>query len=416
MRATTDLNGLDFASLFVALNDIKDLRKPRGVRHWLPQILAVVVIGALRGDASLTAIGAFVSEPGEEALARLGCRISPSTGRRNGSEESTIHRMLRAVDADELDAVANAWVRTQVKAGRLKADRIPEIALSRITEEDESAEESGNATDDEGTGSVTVDPPALLPAVARDGKTLHGARLGEGRPVHLVSVFTHEEGTTVAQRNVDTKTNEITAFRPFLEPIDLEGTVVTADALHTQRAHDVFLVEEKKAHDVFGLKDNQPTLVEEAKRLLADRPVAHDTHEKGHGRIEDRSLSFAPIPPERAVALGFPHAAPFVAVRRERARLDGSHRSTEISLYVTDMTTEEAGPKERAISIRPLGDREPQSQRPRPDLPGGPLPSAEGQHAAGAGDDPQPRDLGASTRWLHQHRSGPPLDGMGPFA
>ena len=352
MRATTDLNCLDFASLLAALNDMKDPRKPRGIRHRLPQILAVAVIGALRGGASLAAIGAFVSELGAEELARLGCRISPSTGRRNAPEESTIRRMLRAVDADELDAVVNTWVLAQVRAGRLKADQIPEIALSVVIEEDESAEESGDDTDDDGTGSVAVDPPALLPAVALDGKTLRGARLGEGRQVHLVSVFTHEEGATIAQRNVDTKTNEITAFRPLLEPLDLEGTVVTADALHTQRAHDVFLVEEKGAHYVFGLKDNQPTLAAEAERLLVGRPVAHETHEKGHGRLEDRYLSFAPLPPERAAALGFPHAAQFVAVRRERAHLDGSHRSTETSLYVTDMTKEEAGPKELAVYIR----------------------------------------------------------------
>ncbi|KPI17091.1 transposase, IS4 family protein [Actinobacteria bacterium OV450] len=33
------------------------------------------------------------------------------------------------------------------------------------------------------------------------------------------------------------KTNEITGFAALLAPFDLTGTVVTADALHTQREH-----------------------------------------------------------------------------------------------------------------------------------------------------------------------------------
>jgi hypothetical protein len=68
-----------------------------------------------------------------------------------------------------------------------------------------------------------------------DGKTLRGARLDSGRQVHLLSALTFEEGVTIAQARVDSKTNEVTVFRPMLKGLDLPGVVVTADAMHTGR-------------------------------------------------------------------------------------------------------------------------------------------------------------------------------------
>jgi len=80
----------------------------------------------------------------------------------------------------------------------------------------------------------------------------------------------------------------ITGFRPLLQSLDLRGVVVTADALHAQRYHARFLVEDKGAHYVLGLKGNQPTLAEAAHRLFGDAAVVHETHDKGHGRTEHR--------------------------------------------------------------------------------------------------------------------------------
>jgi hypothetical protein len=69
--------------------------------------------------------------------------------------------------------------------------------------------------------------------------------------------------TVVAQREIAHKTNEITAFAPLLENLDLAAVLVTADAMHTQRAHARFLVEEKNADYLLVVKDNQPTLFSE---------------------------------------------------------------------------------------------------------------------------------------------------------
>ncbi|MFE7773233.1 transposase [Streptomyces sp. NPDC057445] len=66
------------------------------------------------------------------------------------------------------------------------------------------------------------------------------------------------DGRTVTQLRVPDKTNEVTCFATLLAPFDLTGVTVTADALHTQRTHARFLVEEKKAHYLLVVKANQP--------------------------------------------------------------------------------------------------------------------------------------------------------------
>ncbi|HBY03701.1 MAG TPA: ISAs1 family transposase, partial [Desulfotomaculum sp.] len=60
--------------------------------------------------------------------------------------------------------------------------------------------------------------------------------------------------TVIGQRQVDKKSNEITAFKPHLKPMDLEGRVGAADAMHTQVEHARFIVEDKKADYVFPVK------------------------------------------------------------------------------------------------------------------------------------------------------------------
>ncbi|WP_234545312.1 hypothetical protein [Streptomyces shenzhenensis] len=77
-----------------------------------------------------------------------------------------------------------------------------------------------------------------------DGKSLRGATRADGSCVHLLSVL-RGDGIVLAQREVDAKSNEITAFRPLLDPLDPTGAVVTFDALLTQTDHAKLLVEEK---------------------------------------------------------------------------------------------------------------------------------------------------------------------------
>ena len=340
-----DLNRLDLDSpdgLLARLEAIPDPRQKRGVRHRLAVILAIATLATLRGATSLVAIGEVAAELPPEALRRLGCRISPSKNAYVAPEESTIRRTLKAVDADAVDLVVNAWIADQVGAGRLATGQAPLVELAAMVECDQTETRDGGPDSE----------PALLDAVAVDGKTLRGARIDAGPAVHLLSAMTHAEGATSAQRDVDEKTKEITGFRPLLEDLDLAGVVVTADALHAQREHARFLTEDKHAHYVFGLKANQRTLAEAAEGLLEDSPTAHETHDKGHGRTEHRYYLVATIPDELAAQLGFGSARQFIAVDRERADLADRMTSMETSYYVTDLRPGQAGPAELASYIR----------------------------------------------------------------
>ena len=67
--------------------------------------------------------------------------------------------------------------------------------------------------------------------IAVDGKSARGARHADGRAVHLLAAFDHTSGVVLGQGVVDGKTNEITAFAPLLDRVEVTGAVITADAL-----------------------------------------------------------------------------------------------------------------------------------------------------------------------------------------
>jgi predicted transposase YbfD/YdcC len=96
---------------------------------------------------------------------------------------------------------------------------------------------------------------------------------------------------------VDDKTNEISRFQPLLAGLELTGTIVTADALHTQRDHATFLVTCKQADYLFIVEGNQPGLHAQVLALpWRDIPVLDRTRDQGHGRVELRALKVATVP------------------------------------------------------------------------------------------------------------------------
>ena len=100
-------------------------------------------------------------------------------------------------------------------------------------------------------------------AIGIDGKTLRGARRDDGTKVHLLSAFIHQQGITIAQKEVPAKSNEIPTAIPLLEPLHLKGKVVTADAFHTHKTWHPSLFREKQADYCFTVKDNQSNLKED---------------------------------------------------------------------------------------------------------------------------------------------------------
>ncbi|MEU8104481.1 ISAs1 family transposase [Nonomuraea muscovyensis] len=186
-------------------------------------------------------------------------------------------------------------------------------------------------------------------AIAVDGKALRGARLGDGAAIHLLAALDHDTGLVLAQNDVDGKTNEITRFRPLLENLDLDGCVITADALHTQRDHAAFLVAEKNAHYVLIVKKNQPTLHTQLTRLLWTQvPIGDRRRDRGHGREERRTLKALTV----KAGLLFPHAVQAIQIKRRVRDLHKGRWRTVTVYAITSLPTWQAGPTELAVWIR----------------------------------------------------------------
>ncbi|QKW20937.1 ISAs1 family transposase [Kitasatospora sp. NA04385] len=178
--------------------------------------------------------------------------------------------------------------------------------------------------------------------MAVDGKATRGSRHGTSPAAHLLAAMTGD-GRTVTQLRIPGKTNEITCFAALLEPFDLAGVTVTADALHTQRAHARFLVEEKKAHYLLVVKANQPELHRRLRSLPWKNVTARRyDREIGHGRRETRATRALTV---TDLGLDFPHAAQAVRILRHRTDLMTGRCSRQTVYAITDPTSQEASPQ-----------------------------------------------------------------------
>ena len=288
--------------LYERLQEITDHRKPRGIRHQLASVLLVCAAAMLSGCHNPTEIAEWARSLDDDLLVRLHTRRSPGTGRIVAPSLSTIQRVLWAVDREQLDQVVADVVASELDVRRNHAEEGVEEPETTTTDEDTDPDE-----DD--------DPPAPpLRAIAVDGKSLRGAIQDDGRAVHMLAALTHEERVVIAQAEVDHKENEIVAFRPMLEHLTLAGRVVTADAMHTQREHARFLVEDMSAAYLFFVKENQPTLYDVIASLDEDRwsePVTETA--KGHGRPETATIWVA----TGSGLHDFPHLSQVVRIMRE---------------------------------------------------------------------------------------------------
>ncbi|UXX97381.1 ISAs1 family transposase [Streptomyces sp. AD2-2] len=174
-----------------------------------------------------------------------------------------------------------------------------------------------------------------------DGKSARGSRHGDIPAAHLLAAITGT-GMTVTQLRVPAKTNEITCFAALLAPYDLTGVVVTADALHTQRDHARFLVEDKKAHYAFTVKGNQKGLHHQLRALPWTKASAkfYDRTE-GHGRLETRVVQALTV---AGLGVDFPHAAQVAKITRYRTNSKTGKRTRETVYVITDLTSRQASP------------------------------------------------------------------------
>src|SRR6266545_4767762 len=327
-------------SLLEHLAQLADPRQRRGRRHALGTVLAVAACAVLAGATSLAAIAEWAADAPGPVLAALGVRRHPLTGAWRPPAEATLRRVLARVDPDTLDQVVGAWLARQQ----------PPVPTTRPP-------------------PAPRRPPR---AVAVDGKTLRGSGHHPRLPVHLLAAMDHPSGAVLAQTEVDAKTNEITRFRPLLDRLDLTDTVVTADALHTQREHADWLVTHKHAAYVLIVKANQPALHRQLKLLPWHQvPVADHTRDRGHGRVETRRLQVTTI-----AGLDFPHATQALRITRRVRPLHQLRWRTVTVHAVTSLTAAQASPARLADYLRghwacttsatPPSPRTPPSSAPAP--------------------------------------------------
>ena len=129
-----------------------------------------------------------------------------------------------------------------------------------------------------------------------DGKTLRRSHdRSNGNPaIHMVSAWASTAGLILGQRKVDQKSNEITAIPELLAMLELEGCVVTIDAMGTQTDIATKIITQE-ADYVLALKGNQSTLKDDVELFFQDVPQTtteetdyHKSVNKDHGRIEVR--------------------------------------------------------------------------------------------------------------------------------
>ncbi|MGV9394709.1 ISAs1 family transposase [Streptomyces olivaceus] len=304
------LDAIQVADLRPFLERVPDPRARRGRWYSLTAILLVCACAAVSGMRSVDEIAEWAARASDTVLTAVGVRRHPLRWRRAPSR-TTIGRVLAAVDGDALDQAVGAYL-TRNTAGTVSGKR---------------------------------------QVIAVDGKSLRGsARLSAGHR-HLLSAVTHHRALTLAQAEVGSKTNETAHFRPLLEPLDLTGTVVTFDALHSVKANVTWLVETKNAHYIAMIKRNQPT----AHRQLAALPwpdiaVQHTASSAGHGRRESRSIKTCGIADELG-GIAFPHGRLALRVHRRRKQT-GERESHETIYAATSLDAHQTTPAELAAAVR----------------------------------------------------------------
>ena len=133
--------------------------------------------------------------------------------------------------------------------------------------------------------------------VAIDGKTLRSSfdSASQTSALHMVSAWSAENDLVLGQMRTAAKSNEITAIPKLIAMLDIEGAIVTIDAMGCQKGIAQSILN-ADADYVLTLKGNQATTLENVKSMFEEIEknasqgacTQYETTEKDHGRIETR--------------------------------------------------------------------------------------------------------------------------------
>lgn len=302
----TDGTVFDFGSLYERLGGLDDSRKRRGRRYELAVILSGILLAKLAGEDKPEGIAEWV-----QLRSAFFVDIFHLT-RDTMPCAMTYRRVLaEAITISELDQLTREYLLSWPGAGQSL-----QIAL--------------------------------------DGKTARGVLAkDQTRAIHLLAAYLPREGVVLMQLEVGSHTNEIPTAPNVLKVLDLQGKIVTADALLTQRTLSKLIVEAGGDY-VWTVKDNQPQLRRDIEQLFAPEaclpgtsPVITDkasvqTVEKNRGRLETRCLTTCSLLTESS---DWPYLQQVFKLERRRVMGVTGEIQTKIVYGVTSLTARVASPQ-----------------------------------------------------------------------
>jgi predicted transposase YbfD/YdcC len=174
-----------------------------------------------------------------------------------------------------------------------------------------------------------------------DGKAARGSRGPDGTCLHLVSAWAAEGRLTLAQVAVADKSNEITAIPELLKILDLQGALVSIDAIGCQKEVAEGVLAAGGGY-LLAVKDNQPTLHADIKAAFeaaegcgfeGARYDTFATKETGHGRHEERLYTVLYDPGGLSTKREWRGLTSIVRVVRRRRQ--GDEESQEEAYYIS---------------------------------------------------------------------------------
>ena len=256
----------DPASLYHALERVKDRRGKKGTRYPLAFLLTLILLGKMAGQTKITRIIYWINERENELRKLL------HWPKDFPSHWAYTNALAHCDDQEVVQVIAQVILKARAVE---HCDDEP----SRLLAQKEQGEEN-------------------LIHTAMDGKTLRGTLKHERDdqpPVHLLSLYECESGILLGQVTVTKKENEITAAPTLLHPALVKGRIITADALHTQVKFCV-LVHTSGGYYLLVAKENQPGLLQDLADFFAVKELDQGEWQyykevnKGHGRLEVREI------------------------------------------------------------------------------------------------------------------------------
>jgi predicted transposase YbfD/YdcC len=180
--------------------------------------------------------------------------------------------------------------------------------------------------------------------VAVDGKTVRRSfsRRHDHGPLHLVSAWASDQGLVLGQREVDGKSNEITAVPELLDTLHLDGCIVTLDAMGCQKGIAA-RIRDRNADYLLVLKANHGRAFEAVRehfectcfgRGSGGRPV-FDAFDEGHGRLVRRRVFASPAARELEPLRDWPDLRTVLAVETIRSVNGTGKTEAEIRYFLT---------------------------------------------------------------------------------